>query len=57
MQKEYFSYSLQALIFNFGVIAFLNRGDTLPSGLSGFPMLLFWLLKTRDTETEINILP
>ncbi|UUD35660.1 YitT family protein [Mycoplasmopsis caviae] len=31
---------LSALIFNFGVQVFLNRGETIPSGLSGIPQLI-----------------
>lgn len=31
---------LSALIFNFGVQVFLNRGETIPSGLSGAPLLI-----------------
>ncbi len=45
--KRIFFIFIAALIFNFGVIAFLNRGDTLPSGLSGFPMLAVLIAKDK----------
>nr|WP_307907300.1 hypothetical protein [Mycoplasmopsis bovis] len=35
--KRIFFIFIAALIFNFGVIAFLNRGDTLPKWIIWFP--------------------
>lgn len=36
-----------ALLFNFGIISFLNRGDTIPSGVSGIPMLIVLVMKNN----------
>ncbi|MGV2393163.1 UNVERIFIED_CONTAM: hypothetical protein O8I53_09475 [Campylobacter lari] len=49
--KRLFLIFLAAVIFNFGVIAFLNRGDTIPSGLSGFPMLAVLIAKNYGYVT------
>ncbi|MBZ4195132.1 YitT family protein [Mycoplasma tauri] len=43
---------IAAMIFNFGVLAFLNRGDTIPSGLSGFPMLAILIAKSRGVQLD-----
>ncbi|WP_029513489.1 YitT family protein [Mycoplasmopsis primatum] len=45
--KRLFFIFISAIIFNLAVIAFLNRGDTIPSGLSGFPMLAILISKDR----------
>ncbi|WP_338822857.1 YitT family protein [Mycoplasmopsis felifaucium] len=45
--KRLFFIFIAAIIFNFGVVAFLNRGDTIPSGLSGFPMLAVLISKNK----------
>ncbi|WP_027120336.1 YitT family protein [Mycoplasmopsis lipofaciens] len=38
--KRTFFILLSAIIFNFGAIAFLQKGETIPSGISGIPMLI-----------------
>lgn len=45
--KRLFFIFIASIIFNFGVVAFLNRGDTIPSGLSGFPMLAVLIAKNN----------
>lgn len=43
--RRLFFMFLSALLFNFGVLAFLSKADTIPSGVSGIPTLIVTLLK------------
>lgn len=45
--KRVFFFFIVVLIFNFGVIVFLNRGDTFFSGLLGFLMLVVFIVKDK----------
>lgn len=45
--KRVFFFFIVVLIFNFGVIVFLNRGDMFFSGLLGFLMLVVFIVKDK----------
>ncbi|VEU75096.1 Uncharacterized BCR, YitT family COG1284 [Mycoplasmopsis maculosa] len=50
--KRLFFIFIAAIIFNFGVLAFLNRADTIPSGLSGIPMLAILISKNYNVQLD-----
>ncbi|WP_029512956.1 YitT family protein [Mycoplasmopsis iners] len=46
--RRLFFIFLSALIFNFGVLAFLTKADTIPSGVSGIPTIIIFLVKKAE---------
>ncbi|BAW18499.1 ABC transporter permease [Mycoplasmopsis bovigenitalium] len=47
LTRTFFMF-VSALLFSFGVIVFLQRSETIPSGLSGIPMLITLVFKKTE---------
>ncbi|VEU78071.1 YitT family protein [Mycoplasmopsis columbinasalis] len=48
--RRIFFIFISAILFNFGVLAFLQKSDTIPSGISGIPSLIVFLLNRSNPE-------